>query len=403
MKVLLITQYYWPENFIINKISLGLNKLDHEVSVLTGLPNYPNGSLFKGYSFFNSLNDEYSGIQIYRSPMITRQKGKGFNLFLNYISFAISSSLRLLFIKEKFDIIFVYQPSPLTVAIPAFLQKKYKIPIVFWCQDLWPESVQDAGGLNNFFVLKLLMKFSKWVYNISNLVLVQSEAFIKPIINQGCEPEKIKYLPNTVDSEYFNYKKKDFKKLNNDTFRIVYAGNIGKAQNLEILVNAVKDVISKINNLEVIIIGDGRESNTIKELVKEEGLSNIFKFTGQIDSKEVIPYYESSDALFVSLASRDAFKIVIPSKVQAYMAVGKPIIASIDGEGKRIIELSNAGLCSSAGNYSALAKNILKLVKMSCEERSNLGENGRLFFMKNFHSDIIIKKIQENFKHALNE
>ena len=204
MKILIISHYFYPENFKINDIALGLKSKGHELTILTGKPNYPKGRFYHRYSFFNMNFEEWKGIEMYRCCVIPRGNGSSFKLFLNYISFALSSLIRILFIRKKFDKIFVYQPSPITVGIPAVFSKFiFKAPVYFWVQDLWPQSLSAAGGINNSLLLNLVDQVTRGIYSFCDRIFVQSKAyplFIKPKVNL----EKIKYL-QTLQRLFINH------------------------------------------------------------------------------------------------------------------------------------------------------------------------------------------------------
>ncbi len=398
MRVLLISQYFWPENFRINDIALGLTSKGYSVTVLTGIPNYPSGKFFRNYSIFNPKKELIKGIKIHRVPIWPRRSGSGINLILNYLSFAISASLRIIKLKNNYDLIFTYQPSPITVAIPSyFAKRKFKIPIVFWCQDLWPHSVIDAGKMNNTKVITILNKFSKWVYKISDRILVQSKGFIDPILKQGGDLNKIKYVPNTIE-EHFSVKSINLKR--SSIFTITFAGNIGKAQNLETLVKAIKIVKEKNIPFLVQILGDGREKQKILDLINEVNVRDYFNFVGQIPSNEVPNYYQKSDALFVSLLRRPTFETVIPNKVQSYLASGKPIIGCLSGEGKKVIEESKGGICVEAGEYKKLAEVLISFTKFSSDELMKMGANSKKYFDSNFSREKILNDLSGIFNEV---
>ena len=203
MKILVITQYFWPENFRVNDLCENLQKRGNEITVLTGKPNYPTGKYFNGYNFFNKRIEVWNNIKIYRTSSIPRKNGKGVALLINYISFAFFACCRIFFINEKFDKIIVYQLSPATVGFPALLaKKKFNAPLYFYIQDLWPESVSDAGGYSSKFILNVINKMMNLFYNNSSQIWVQSNGFIDFLINKGVDVNKIKYLPNTVEQFY---------------------------------------------------------------------------------------------------------------------------------------------------------------------------------------------------------
>lgn len=398
MRILLISQYFWPENFRINDIALGLKNNGFEVTVLTGIPNYPSGSFFTDYSVFKPMRENLQEISILRVPLWPRRSGSGFNLILNYFSFAFFACIRILLMKNRYDLIFTYQPSPITVAIPSYAAKlKFRIPIIFWCQDLWPHSVIDAGKINNSKVISILNKFSKWVYSISDRILVQSKGFIDPILKQGGDLDKIKYVPNTIE-EHFRAESINVK--GSGIFTITFAGNIGKAQDLKTLVKAISILKEEKINILVQILGDGREKREIQDLIQKLNVESYFDFVGQIPSDEVPRYYQKSDALFVSLLKKPTFETVIPSKVQSYLAAGRPIIGCLSGEGKKIIDESKGGICVEAGEYKKLAEVLISFTKFSSDDLMEMSKNGKEYFDINFSRNKVLNDLSEIFNEV---
>lgn len=396
MKILIISQYYWPENFKINSLSLDFVENGHSVTVLTGIPNYPSGSFFKGYKFFSNKTEYWNGVKIIRSKIIRRYNGKGFYLFLNYISFAIFSSLKLFFLKKDFDKILVYQPSPITVGIPAIIAKYlFKIPIFFWVQDLWPESLTDAGGIKNKFILNTAEKVTKFIYKKSDVILIQSEGFRNYIVNQGIKNKKIYFFPNptenfykteSIKNQYYNTFKKGF--------NIIFAGNIGEAQDFENIILAASLVKIKDNNIYWNIFGDGRMRSLYEKRVIDLGLQTNFFFRGNVEPFEMPHYFACADTLLVSLKETKIFNLTIPAKLQSYLACGKPIIGSISGSGAKIILESDSGFISKPSDPNDLSRIVLKMANLENEVRINMGINARKYFDLNFNSKKLFKNLE---------
>lgn len=400
MRILIVSQYFWPENFKINDISIALMEKGYQVSVLTGKPNYPSGKFSDNYSFFRKNFESWNGIKIYRSPLFPRSNGKGLSLFLNYFSFAIFASLRVLFIKQKFDRVFVYEPSPITVGIPGIVAKfKFKAPMYFWVQDLWPESISAAGGVKNKFVINSLNLLTKWIYKHSRKILIQSKAFVPYILKQNVEFEKLIYYPNSTES-FYKVLEPDNILLNQlpKGIKLMFAGNIGESQSFETLLSAA--VILKAQKIDIqwLILGDGRMKEHVKQQIHNLGIQDCFHLFGSFDSIEMPKYFSCADALIVSLKNDYIFKQTIPSKVQSYMACGKPIIASLDGEGARIIEEANAGFVSPAENADALANTIICFLNLTCQEQIALGRNARLYFEQEFERELLVNKLIDVLK-----
>jgi glycosyltransferase involved in cell wall biosynthesis len=331
--------------------------------------------------------------------MIPRGNGKGVFLFLNYISFAIFSSFRLFFIKDKFDKILVYEPSPITVGIPALVCKfKFKAPIYFWVQDLWPESLTAAGGVNNKYILGFFSRLTKFIYSHSFKILVQSKAFIPYIVNQNVSLDKLVYFPNSTESYY---KKQEvnphfFAKFP-EGFKMIFAGNLGEAQSFDTIIEAVYLLIKEGIDVHLIILGNGRLKEYIQEKVIKLGLHKNIHLWGSFESNLMPEFFSCADALLVSLKKDLIFSLTIPSKIQSYLACGKPIIASLDGEGARIVKESKSGFTSNSEDIHGLKDAIKKMYYLTPKEKLEFGENARNYFEKEFEREMLIDKLEEIF------
>lgn len=397
MRILIISQYFKPENFRINDLAEQLIEKKHKVTVLTGLPNYPKGRLFKGYNIFSFGRYYENKLNIIRVPIIPRFSSKGWQLFLNYFSFVLSASLISPFISRKYDLIFVYEPSPFTVGIPAVLIKKFiNKPIIFWVQDLWPESLEAAGKIKSRIVIYLISKIVRWIYKNCDVVLVQSKGFINSAINSGARKEKIVYIPNWAENEYILTAKKtnldnlDFPK---NGFKVLFAGNLGAAQSLNTIISAA--VILKKSEINWIIVGDGRYKKYLIENIKKNCLQDKFFFIDQQPLSNMSNLFSSSDVLLVTLLKKHIFSLTVPGKIQSYMASGKPIVAAIDGEGFNIINNSKSGIAVEAEDHESLANAISNMSKMNKSELDNMGKMGFKYYQDNFNRESIIKKIEK--------
>ena len=398
MKILLISQYFYPENFKINDLIFSLKERGHEITVLTGKPNYSKTYFFEGYGWksddFETIND----IPVYRANLFSRRNGGAFRLFLNYISFAFLASLKVRKIKGSFEAIYVYQTSPVTVGIPAIFAKKlFKAPIYFWVQDLWPESLTAAGGVNNKLVLGFFNSLTKWIYNQSKKVLIQSDGFREYILNQGIPNNKIIFYPNPTEDFYKPLKQvKEYQEFfQNEFFNIVFAGNIGEAQSFITIIEAINNI--KELPVKVIVLGDGRYKETALSLIKEKGLESYFVFLGSFPPTEMPKFFSHADALLVSLKKDKIFSMTIPAKTQSYLACGKPIIASIDGEGAKIIIDAKCGVVSPAEDSISLSKKIKELMALDKSKHSEMGDNARTYYEKEFDRDYLIEKLEGIF------
>ncbi|KAA5533781.1 glycosyltransferase family 4 protein [Taibaiella lutea] len=401
MKILIVSQYFWPESFKINDLALGLKERGHEVTIFTGKPNYPKGAFYEGYSFWKKADEYWEGIKIYRSNLLPRGKGGGLRLMANYLSFAFFASVKAFFQKGDFDAILVYEPSPITVGIPAIaLGKKLKVPVYFWVQDLWPESISAAGQINNKLILNTANAITKWIYKHSKKVLIQSEAFTEYITNQGVPLEKLVYYPNSTESYYKPVMPSDEIKnlLPKDGFIVLFAGNIGECQDFETTVEAARLVIEKEKKIHFVILGDGRKKKFVEEQVSKYNLQNNFHLLGSFSSQTMPAFFACADALLVTLGDDRIFDLTIPSKVQSYLACGKAIIGSLNGEGAKVIETANAGVVAPAGHPEKLAAKILELFNTDPETRAKMGKEGRQFFNENFERELLLDRLVEILK-----
>ena len=396
MKILIISQYFCPENFKINDVAKGLIARGHNVSVLTGLPNYPKGKFFDGYSFPKNKKENYEGITIYRSPVIPRGNGSSVRLFLNYFSLAFLASIRLLFIKNKFDRIFVYEASPVTIGIPAIIAKyRFNAPIYFWVQDLWPESITAAGGVKNKYVINLVDKLTRFIYWHSKKILVQSRAFIPYILNQKVNKNKIIYLPNSTEKFYkkVNPNNKYKKIMPKDGPILMFAGNIGEAQGFNTIIKSASYLNDSGVKVNWVILGDGRQRELIEAKITDLGLQKNFFFLGSYPSEEMPYFFVHANAMLVTLKKNLIFSMTIPNKIQSYMACSKPIIANLDGEGGKVILEAECGFVSPSEDFMSFSKSIITFLKLSSDKKEVMGNNARLYFETEFEREKQLDKI----------
>ena len=395
MKILVISQYFYPENFRINDLVFSLKKRGHEIEVLTGKPNYPKGDYFKGYSWEGPKDEEIQGIKVYRSNLILRKKGGGLRLFLNYFSFVFFGLFKILKLKADFERVFIYAPSPITVGILGIIAaKKFKCKSYLWVHDLWPESVRIAGGIKNSIILGLVNKMTKLIYKFTDLLLVQSPEFKNYILNQGVAESKIIYYPYYAE-DFYKVVEKDKSYLSQfpKGFNLLFAGNIGVAQSFDTVVNAFEKL--KEHDINLVVLGDGRDKSRIQEEIQEKGLTNKFHFLGSFPPEQMPYYFTCADGLLITLKKADIFSYTIPGKLQSYLACGKPIIGALDGIGNKIISESNSGFASEAENYELLANNILKLYELSKAEKGKLSNNALTYFDKNFNKQYLLERLEE--------
>ncbi|MCJ8208578.1 glycosyltransferase family 4 protein [Mucilaginibacter sp. RS28] len=403
MRILIVSQYFWPEKFRINDLAVGLKEKGHEVEVLTGKPNYGKTTFYEGYSFLNKSRETWNDIKIHRAALIPRHKANNIDLVFNYLSFALFGSIKAFFLKGRYDKIFVFVPSPIISGVPAIvLKRRKKIPIYFWVQDLWPESVTATTDIKNKRIINFLESVTHWIYKNCDKILIQSQAFTPSILQRANDEKKIIYYPNSVEALYKVVSPLgEFKRQLPQGFTVMFAGNIGEAQDFNTLLNAACITRDHNKNIKWVIIGDGRKKPYVEQKIADNNLQDVFFLLGERPVEQMPNFFACADCLLVSLKSNYIFSLTIPSKVQSYLACGKPLIGALDGEGARIIKDANAGLVSDAEDSVGLANNIEKMSKMSVSERAKLGNNARAYFELEFEREKLLDKLEDIFKSDL--
>lgn len=399
--ILVITQYFYPEQFRINDICAEWVTRGYKVTVITGIPNYPQGKYYEGYSLFKKRKETYNGMDILRIPLIPRGNS-AIMLVLNYISFVVSGFFWKVFTKIKADYVFVFGLSPMTLALPGvWYAKKSKIPCYLYVQDLWPESVEIITGIKNRYVIGTIGKMVDYIYSRCTRIFTSSNSFVKSINDRGVPIEKIEYWPQYAEDFYKPLEKMSISEIpEDDAFNIVFAGNIGNAQGLDILPKAAALIKDKNMNYKIRfnIVGDGRYKNELKQLVKSMNVEEMFKFIPKQPATRIPEFIAVSDAAFLSLTDSPLFEMTIPAKLQSYMACGIPTIASAAGEINGIINESNSGVCSSPGNAEKLVQKIIELAGKSQHELRELGINARQYYDRNFNKQKLLDRMDKYFE-----
>ncbi|WP_432240589.1 glycosyltransferase family 4 protein [Herbaspirillum robiniae] len=396
MKLLVITQYFWPENFRINDLVEEFVQRGHEVTVLTGKPNYPVGKIFPEYASAPQKFDSFAGARIVRVPLVPRGKG-GLRLIWNYLSFALSASLlgNMKLKRERFDVIFVYEPSPITVGLPAALFRRTKsAPIAFWVLDLWPETLKAIGIVKSAALLGLVGKLVSFVYNNCDLILAQSKSFVPEIQKYARPGASIAYFPSWAESMFQPTVMPQAESSAKQQFDILFAGNIGDAQDFPAILNAAEMLKSR-KDIRWLIVGDGRMAQWVRTEVERRGLSDNVHLLGRHPLEKMPEFYAAADALLVTLKNEPIFSMTIPGKLQSYLAAGRPILAMIDGEGADVVRRAEAGLCCRASDAAALAKAVQQMAAMPQKERERMGENGISFSKTEFDRNILMSRLEE--------
>ncbi len=400
MNILIVTHYFHPENFRINDLAIELKNKNHKVSVLTPIPNYPEGKFYVGYGIFRKRKEYWNGINIYRSLLIPRGAGSNISLAISWISSILGNLFTSLFIlNNSFDLIFVFGPSPFTICLPAIFIKKIKrIPICFWVQDLWPESVASAGNLNTSLIPRLLMPLVRFTYNSCDKILVSSPGFINSIKEKNIRINNVTFFPQWAEPIFRKIKIKTNSNLNipKGSFIIMFAGNIGESQDFPSILKAANQ-LKNYKNIHWVILGSGRKEKWVKQKIEELGISDVFHMLGRFPLKKMPEFYSEATAMLISLSKKHIFSLTIPAKLQSYLACGKPILAMIDGVTAELVKESNAGFVCNSENSDQLAKNILTMSKMSNVEINTLATNSFNLYMDQFNRVILLNKLESIF------
>ena len=404
MRILVVSQYFWPENFRINDLVAEFCNRGHEVTVLTGSPNYPGGEVFPEFRRNPDAFANFGGASVVRVPMLPRGKG-GLRLILNYASFALGATMlgawRLR--GQTFDVIFVFEPSPITVGLPAvFLRYLKRAPLAFWVLDLWPETLEAVGVVRSGMVLKAVGYLVTFIYNRCDLILAQSKSFIQQI-RRYCRREKVvEYFPSWSDAEFdfSNVEPAEEVPVAEGVFNVMFAGNVGDAQDFPAILYAAEQ-LKDDGDIRWLIVGDGRASDWVRSEVIQRGLEHCFLFLGRYPVDRMPSFYKQANALLVSLKDDPVFAMTIPGKLQSYLAAGVPVIAMLNGEGAEVVNRSGAGLSCPAGDGLALAAVVRQMASMDIEGRQTMGRCGLAVSKKEFDRDTLISRLLSWFEELI--
>lgn len=398
MKILVVCQYFHPEEFKVNELVEGLVKRGNEVTVLTGKPTYPRGPYPKGYKFWGVQKEEYKGAKIIRVPELTRGDGGGIGIVKSMLSFMFFGSWYARWRKIEADAILCFQLSPVTMAVPALIyKKKLGVKYVHWVQDLWPESVTATTSIKGGPVVNWLNKLVTKIYSKADIILVQSRAFERSICEKGNYKEKLTFAPNWAEDSIANGEQHSADCKLPEGFKVMFAGNIGVAQDFQNIIKAA-ELLKEIKDIKCVIVGDGRaREDAEKEIAKLE-LQESFVFVGRHPVNTMPWFFKQADAMLVSLKDEFIFSLTIPSKVQAYMASGKPILTMLNGEGSRVVDDAGCGLTAASEDYKALAENVKKMYEMSKSEREEMGRAGRKYYDEVFAKELVINRVNDILK-----
>ena len=397
MRVLVVSQYYWPETFRITEVVQALQDEGCDVLVLTGQPNYPEGVPFKGYSWWSMRTEQHDGVTIFRVPLFPRGQGSALRLVLNYLSFVCFATVFGLWMLRgrSIDSILVFAPSPIIQAIPAiWLAKLKQASLVTWVQDLWPESLSATGFVRSPRMLSAVSSMVRWIYRKNDLLLVQSQAFVDPVRKMaGSTP--VCYHPNPGDFAFSEPGDVEDCPVNFWAgFNVGFTGNLGTVQALETILDAA-EILREEVGITLYLIGSGSRSDWLRSEISRRNLTNV-QLPGRFPLKAMPSIMSRASALLVSLVRSPIMSQTVPSKIQAYLAAGRPIIASLDGEGARVILEADAGVASPAEDARGLADAILLLRGLPTDELERMGRNARAYYEANFEPRLLALKLKQS-------
>ncbi len=403
MRILVITQYFWPENFRINDMVIGLQENGHEVTILTGLPNYPEGKYFKGYSFFSSKREYWNGIPIIRSKLITRGRNSALQLAGNYISFVLFASWNVIWLPKKFDKILVFQLSPVFSAIPALLAKfRFSIPVYMIVQDLWPESLASTAKGNHSFIINWVGLISDFIYKRADFLLLPFKSFLSILEGRGISPEKMEYLPNSADTFYMPCNPNPaFEHLFTGETHLLLAGNLGEAQGLNLVLTAAVALKYKYPGLRWLLVGEGRTREELEKKSFDLGIQDVLLFPGRFPATDIPALIARADASLLTLKKDPLFEITVPNRLQTYMACGKPILASIDGEAARFIQEADCGFVSPANDADAFVSIVEQFLQADQAKHAQWGKNARNYYESNFDRDFLLDRLHQKLSEPI--
>lgn len=394
--ILVVTQYFYPESFRINDMCQEWVKRGYTVTVVTGIPNYPNGKFFEGYGLTKKRHEIWNGIEVYRIPLIPRGSSS-IGMVLNYLSFMLSGIIAGKLMKIKADYVFSFEVSPMTQVLAGIsFAKKLRVPHYLYVQDLWPENVITVTGINNPIIIKPINKMVDYIYKNTDHIFATSPSFVDAICERRVKVDrnKVHYWPQYAEDFYRPSEKKSVAEIPDDnSFKIIFTGNIGTAQGLDILPKVAE--LLKDEVVKFVIVGDGRYLDEFNREVKKRNVNGKFIMIPRQPAERIPEFISACDVAFLSFQDDALWKKTIPAKLQSYMACGKAIIASAEGETERIIDEAVCGICSPIGDTDKLCMSIKKMMKADLKV---MGKRSREYFMSHFDKQMLMDQMDEYFR-----
>lgn len=410
MKILFVCQYFYPEVFRGNDIAFHWAEEGHDVHVVCGVPNYPQGKFYSGYGLFKRRHEEivrdaqglkkFKGrVRVTRLPIIPRGNNK-IMLMLNYFSYLIVGWVYMLFhaLFHRYDRVFVQQLSPVMMSTPGVLYKRLRcVPLYTWVLDLWPESLTAAGGINNKWVLGFFKHYVKSEYKHSDKILISSRSFERSILEYEDYKDKIVYYPQWSDAspnDNVNVNKSDNLPELPEGFKLMFAGAVGEAHGFECTMEAAR-LTKEYKKIKWVIVGDGRKLEWVREYVKEHRLEETVYTLGRFPAETMPWFFNQADVMLVTLSDDPLFKLYAPAKISSYMAAGKPIVAVLNGEGAEVIHDAGCGWTLAAGDAEGFAKLAIVLSREDSSELAAKGANAAKYYNEHFVKEKCLKKLDD--------
>ena len=396
MRILILTQWYPPEpQKLQSDLAETLRSLGHDVTVLTGFPNWPSGKLYPGYRLRHWQKENRDGVPLIRIPLSPDHSRSVFKRILNYVSFAASAAVLGPWLAPRTDVVHVVHPPVAVGGAGWLISRLWRVPFAYEILDMWPETLRATGMMNSERALSLIGWFAKWVYNRAAAIRVISPGFRDNLLGKGVPPEKVHIISNWVDTDFYKPMKPDpelARKLGlAGRFNIMYAGTIGLAQKLDTVLDTAC-LLQDLPDIQFVLVGDGIELPRLQETAWARQLHNV-RFLGRYPGDMMPDFYALADVLLVHLRDDPLFRITVPHKTLTYLASGKPVLAAVEGDVADVVGSVRAGLTCPSSNPQALADTVRQFFEMSPIERDAMGQNGRRTAYELYRRDYLIGQI----------
>ena len=396
-KILVVTQHFWPENFRINDIVEGFLQDGIAVDVLCGLPNYPKGEWFPGYSAAGPFEEEWHGARLYRCKEVPRRGNTSVNIFLNYVSWPWYAAHALHRLPGGYDAVFCFNTSPVLMCWPAIrYAKKHHIPFTNYVLDIWPENLYSVLNVKNKALRAIAQGVSDALYKKADRLIAMSEPLQQRLCQRtGMPPQKIAVIPQYCEN-FYAVPQPDaaLQAQFGGRFNLVFTGTFTPAQSLETVITAVQDARSRgADMLHLLLVGDGMSRAALEAKVKDLHAEDAVTFYGSVPATDIPKFTALADALIVCLSDSPDLGLTVPAKVASYMAAGKPVLASMDGAGNAAVAAAG-GLSSPACDAAALADNLLALTRMGAAQRAAMGQSAKEYYLAHYRRSELLRKLE---------